>query len=162
MAGVYYFSALAKHLEATKPDVTMRHLIYIDCLRSTGVTVELAQFKKKWIRCSHCGQDLLRHEEKETDVAIAAKLIELFWRDFCDAVVLVTGDSDLAPAVRTAQRHFPQREIYCFFPYARGSFELRSLARQSFRLKRDRYVKHQLPNPVILPDGREITKPVTW
>ena len=42
MGEVYYFSALAKHLEAVKPDVTIRHRAYIECLRSTGVQVELA------------------------------------------------------------------------------------------------------------------------
>ena len=162
MGGVYYFSALARHLEAVKPDLTMRHSRYIECLRSTGVEVELAQFKEKWIWCPHCSREITRHEEKETDIAVAVRLLELCWRDQCDAVVLVTGDSDLAPAVRAAQRHFPAKEMYCFFPYARGSFELRSRARRSFKIKRDRYVKHQLPNPVVLPDGREIHKPAAW
>ena len=54
-----------------------------------------------------------RHEEKETDVAIAVTLIELFLRDECDAAVLVTGESDIAPALRLAQRQFPGKAICC-------------------------------------------------
>ena len=42
LTSVYYFSALAEHLEATKADVTERHRLYLDCLRETGVIVELA------------------------------------------------------------------------------------------------------------------------
>lgn len=162
MGGVYYFSALARHLEAVKPDVTVRHLAYIECLRSTGVQVELAQFKQKRTKCPHCSLVITRHEEKGTDVAVAVKLVELCATDQCDAVVLLTGDSDLAPAVRAAQRQFPKKEMFSFFPYGRASFELRSLVRQSFKIKSDRYVKFQLPDPVVLADGRQISKPTGW
>ena len=162
LAGVFYFSALARHLEAIKPDVTLRHLAYIECLRSTGVEVELAQFKEKWISCPHCHASITRHEEKETDVAIALKLLELSWRDQCDSIVVMSGDSDLAPAFRAVLRHFPGKSIYCCFPYRRGSFELQSLAKRSFRIKKERYAKHQLPNPVALENGRQIGKPAGW
>ena len=47
---ICYFSALAKHLEATKPDVTRRHRTYIQALESTGVVVQLSRFKAKEIR----------------------------------------------------------------------------------------------------------------
>src|SRR4028119_1606805 len=49
IAGVFYFSALAEHLKAVKPDVVARHLNFIECLKATSVTVELARFKKKRI-----------------------------------------------------------------------------------------------------------------
>jgi hypothetical protein len=55
---IHYFSALAKHLEATKPDVTARHLVYIACLQDSGVSVELSRFKKKRFRCEHCGANM--------------------------------------------------------------------------------------------------------
>ena len=162
LAGVFYFSALARHLEAIKPDVTVRHLAYIECLRATGVEVELAQFKEKWITCPHCHAVITRHEEKETDVAIAIKLMELSWRDQCDSVVVMSGDSDLAPALRAVQRQFLSRSIYCCFPYRRGSFELRGLAKRCFKVKKERYAKLQLPDPVVLADGRLVAKPVGW
>lgn len=117
--------------------MTKRHLTYIDCLRSSGVAVELAQFKEKVISCPACGRDFKRHEEKETDVAIAVKLVELFLRDQCDAAVLVTGDSDIAPAARTALRLFPQKSIYCCFPFNRQSFELKRVARACFKTPRN-------------------------
>jgi len=48
---IYYFSALARHLEAKHPKVTHRHEIFIKCLIDTGVIVELSRFKPKTIRC---------------------------------------------------------------------------------------------------------------
>ena len=162
ISSIHYFSALARHLEATRPDVTARHLAYIECLRARGVLVELAQFKEKRISCPHCHQEIRRHEEKETDVAIAVTLIELFLRDECDAAVLVTGDSDIAPALRLAQRQFPGKAIYCCLPFNRQSLELKSLARKSFKVAKERYARHQFPDPMVLRDGRVVPKPAGW
>jgi len=51
LKNIYYFSALAKHLEATHPDVTARHQDFIKCLKDTGVLIELSRFKPKEIKC---------------------------------------------------------------------------------------------------------------
>jgi uncharacterized LabA/DUF88 family protein len=162
LTNIYYFSALAAHLEAAKPDVTARHRTYIRGLESTGVTVQLSRFKEKEIRCPACGHRNVRHEEKETDVAIAAKLIEVFATDECDSAVLVTGDTDVAPAVRVAQRLYRNKRVYFAFPYRRKNKELAQLVPTCFQLSREAYVKHQLPDPVTLPDGTQVSKPAGW
>lgn len=51
---IYYFSALTKHLEASKPDVTRRHQNFIQCLEATGIITELNRFKRKTVRCHSC------------------------------------------------------------------------------------------------------------
>jgi hypothetical protein len=159
---VYYFSALAKHLEASKPDVTKRHEDLLTCLRSTGVKVELSRFKKKTVLCDFCGNRLVRHEEKETDTAIAVKLLELMFTNACDTVVVMTGDTDLAPAVRSAQTLFPGKTVRFAFPYRRKNKELAKLAGGSFDIRKEHYVKHQLPDPFVAPDGQTIPKPAGW
>jgi uncharacterized LabA/DUF88 family protein len=108
VSSIHSFSALAEHLEPTKPGVTARHPAYIECLSPTGVEVELGHFKPKAIHCANCGARTIRHEEKETDVAIAVRLVELADGDSCDAVALVSGDSDLAPALRAVARSGPR------------------------------------------------------
>ena len=162
LSGVYYFSAFAAHLEPIKPGVTARHLAYIECLSATGVEAEMGHFKPKAIPCASCGARTARHEEKETDVAIAVRLVELADGDTCDAVALVSGDSDLAPALRAVARHSPHKPVYCFFPYGRGSLDLRALATRSFKIRKERYAAHQLPDPVTLPSGHTIRRPVGW
>lgn len=106
---IFYFSALARHIEAFKPDVVKRHLLYTECLQATGISVVLSRFKKKQIPCNHCGQKIKRYEEKETDVALAVKLMEVLMTDQCDTVMLMTGDTDIVPAIKTAQKLFPQK-----------------------------------------------------
>jgi uncharacterized LabA/DUF88 family protein len=106
LEAIYYFSALAAHRLAVDPQVTARHQAYIECLEAMGVSVELARFKKKQFKCIHCGQTIKRFEEKETDVAVASKLLEVCCTGQCDTAMIMTGDTDIVPAVRTAQRFF--------------------------------------------------------
>lgn len=161
--GIYYFSALARHLEAFNPGATARHRALLDCLAATGVTVALSRFKRKDILvCEQCNGRRRRYEEKETDVAIAAKLLEVLVTDACDTVVLVTGDTDLAPAVRTARALWPEKEIMFAFPYKRKNRELEKLVTRSFVFSKESYARHQLADPFRLPDGTEVRKPVEW
>ena len=169
LEGTYYFSALAHHLTATNPDTTKRHEAFIECLEETGVEVELARFKRKKVkfrvlgdRGDYCAGELRRYEEKETDVAIAVKLLELLFTDSCDTAMLVTGDTDLAPAVRAAQRLFPEKDVRFAFPYRRHNKELKDLAPKSFIIGSGSYSKHQFADPFVLSDGRKIDKPSHW
>jgi len=159
---IYYFSALAEHLQSTDPGKITRHLKYIDCLKSTGIAVELGRFKPRSVWCDKCSSKLIRHEEKETDVAISIKLFEIFMKNECETAVLVTGDTDLAPAIRSVKRLFPDKTICSLFPYKRKNYELSQLVHNSFKIRKERYVQHQFPDPVILQDGRKISKPTSW
>jgi uncharacterized LabA/DUF88 family protein len=159
---IYYFSALAFHRCHLDPDVTKRHKAYIQCLEDTGVITQLNRFKKKTMFCPLCKQKYDRYEEKETDVAIAIKLLEALWTDSCDIVVVVTGDTDLAPAVRTAQKHFPAKKVVFAFPYKRKNQELSSLAPGSFAISKDKYANNQLPSPYTLSSGKQVLKPSSW
>jgi uncharacterized LabA/DUF88 family protein len=159
---IYYFTALAHHLDMRKPGVTVRHQRYIECLASTGVMPILGRFKPKTVYCHQCRRNNQHYEEKETDVAISSKLFELLIHGKADTIVLVTGDTDLAPAVRTAASLYPTTTICFAFPYRRKNKELAQLVSKHFLIKKDRYYAHQLPDPVVLPSGREIHKPRAW
>ena len=157
----YYYSALAHHIK--DPNTVSRHQMLIDCLKSTGVKVEIARFKPKEIRCKNCHLLFTRHEEKETDVALSVKFIELLWQNSCDTAVLVTGDTDISPAIRFAQKYFPKKRIGILFPYFRHNKELQKLVGGlGFKISKEQYVSHQFPNPVILSDGSIRTKPNSW
>ncbi len=159
LVAVDYFSAPPSH---HAPDKIARHATYMRCLRKAGVNVELASFKRKDRHCPICKQEFVAHEEKETDVALASRLFEICFRGEADTVVLMTGDSDLAPAVRMCKRLFPGVLIVFAFPYGRVNPELRSIAPESFSMKPRSYTKHQFPDPLVFPDGTSIPKPTTW
>ena len=168
---VYYFSALAKHLHAVDPGKVERHETLIRCLEDTDVIVELATFKRKRDfrcpncrenRCGHCGNRLKQWEGKETDVTIAAKLFELAFTNACDTVVLMTGDTDLTPAVETTQKLFPEKDVLFALPYERHNNILREIAPKLFTIGKESYANHPFPDPYVLPSGEQISKPPHW
>jgi uncharacterized LabA/DUF88 family protein len=162
MGPILYFSALAKHRQLHDPTVTVRHLSYIACLEASGVNVELSRFKQKVRTCASCASRIVSHEEKETDVAIAVRLLELLVTSSCDTAVLMTGDSDITPGIRCARRLFPRIRIYACFPYNRHSAELGTAASAVFRITKEAYARHQFADPFVLPSGRAISKPRHW
>lgn len=163
---VYYFTAFATHL--SRPDTVFRHKSYIKCLTDTGVTPIYGRFKRKDITCSICHRKFVRHEEKETDVSIAVKLMELLCSNSpnnsydCDVIVIISGDTDIAPAVRTALKIVPNADIWFAFPPGRKNRELADITGKSIDIKGKALAQHQLPNPYILSNGVVINKPTEW
>ena len=159
LGDIYYFSAIPTYLSDGK---VRRHKIYMECLRETGIQVELGRFKNKDVYCHKCKSMILKHEEKETDVAIAVKLLEVCITGSCDTAVIMSGDTDLAPAVRAFKRIYSDKKVIFAFPFARKNKELATLAPDSFSISKKQYIRHQLPNPVQLKNGKEIAKPDSW
>ncbi|HWZ60546.1 MAG TPA: NYN domain-containing protein [Gemmatimonadaceae bacterium] len=159
---VHYFSALASHLGPTNPDVVRRHQVFLRALKGSGVIVELAHFKRRDRTCGACGARIKIYEEKETDVAIAVTLVELATGGACETIVLVSGDTDLAPALRAARRLAPAVRLCAVFPFGRHNRELQQLADLSFKVPEGKYAQHQFPDPLILSNGKTVRKPATW
>ncbi len=65
-------------------------------------------FKAKDRACRNCESAWTDHEEKETDVNIALHLLRDAHQDRFDRALLISGDSDLVPAVRMVRALFPQ------------------------------------------------------
>jgi len=89
-----------------------RHQTFVSALKVRGAGVHLATFKK-----TASG----RHEEKETDVAVAVTLLELFHQDEADCAFVMSGDTELMPALRAARRMFPDRQVCFAFRHERTS-----------------------------------------
>lgn len=153
VAGVMYFTALAKHMEAHSPGIVRRHEAFIEAQRAQGATLHLAEFKRTSER---------RHVEKETDVAISVALLELFHDNAADCVFIVSGDTDIMPAIRAARRMYPGQQVGVAFPYKRHNNILRDAVDVYFRIRARHYAKHILPNPVLAAGGREIHCPTEW
>jgi uncharacterized LabA/DUF88 family protein len=139
-----------------------RHQVFLRALAASGVTVQMGHFKRKDRTCVTCGGRLRIHEEKETDVAIAVTLLELAITQACETIALVSGDTDLAPAIRAAKRLAPTVRLCSIFPYGRHNRELEQLVDVSFKMSDAAYAAHQLPDTLVLPNGKTVRKPATW
>ncbi len=156
---IHYFSASPTH---RSQDHVNRHSLYTACLEATGVVVQLGRFKKKDVYCGKCHRYFTAHEEKESDVAIAGKLFEACYSDECDTVVMITGDTDLVPAVKLCKRLFPSKKIIFGFPFQRKNKELEKVADGSFVMKADSIKNAQFPNPFTFSEGVEVEMPTGW
>ena len=159
LESIHFFSASPTHRAQDKID---RHALYMSCLRASGINIQLGRFKKKSVFCNKCTRRIVTHEEKESDVAIAIKLFELCHLNLCDTAILMTGDTDLSPAIVTCKRLFPSKAIFFAFPYKRTNAELAKIAPESFSIKLRSCRRCQLPDPFILQDGTAIQKPASW
>ncbi len=122
---VLYFSAFA----TWRPQSYRRHREYVKALEASGVTAVMGRFKEKDRSCVNCGNTWIDHEEKETDVNIGIHLLDRASRDLYDRALLISGDSDLVPAVRMVRDRFPKKEFRIIGPVGRGfSMDLVSVA----------------------------------
>jgi len=78
-------------------------------------------------------------------VALGVHLVELVSQDLCDTAVLISGDSDLVPAIATARRLRPSKAVVVALPFGRSSVALERAATSSFSIKPSAYARHQLP-----------------
>jgi uncharacterized LabA/DUF88 family protein len=66
--------------------------------------------------------------------------------------VLVTGDTDLVPALTTSRDRDPRKTLAVLFPYRRANAELKRVVDASFTIKATAYARHQLSRGSI-PDA---------
>jgi uncharacterized LabA/DUF88 family protein len=142
---IEYFSAVAHHREARHPTTVARQMAYFSALQAAGVDVHLGEFKAKTLVCPLCGGRYVAWEEKETDVAIGARLVELVCAGDCDTAVLVSGDTDLVPAMRAAKRARRDVHLVALQPYRRLNRELSRTADATLSVRAATYARHQLP-----------------
>ncbi len=110
---VFYFSAYAEHM----PEPTQKQQKdYFRALELKGVKTILGHFKKKNRRCPECHNKWIGHEEKETDVNIALYLLHLAYRDAFDRALVISNDSDLAPAIQMIRKFFPKKRVTTVAP----------------------------------------------
>ena len=117
-----------------------------------GVTVHPGEFKR-----TEKG-----FEEEETEVAIGVAPLEVFHHNDADCVFIISGDTDIMPALRAARRMYSGCQLGFAFPYRRQNNSPRDAADIHFRIRAHRYGKHVLPKPAVTADGREIHCPSDW
>lgn len=105
---ILYFSAYS----FWRPDRVKRHQTYVRALRTVGVTPVISKFKDKIIRCKSCQKTFKTYEEKQTDVQIAINLFKEGMDDSYDKVLVISGDSDLIPAIEAVKEKFPKNMYF--------------------------------------------------
>lgn len=164
---ILYFTARVIGPARPKQDAYLSALSTMPLVR-----VILGKFKTKAVRCtvptcSHSGERNFNvPEEKRTDVNIAVSMLDDAYQGRMDRIVLVSGDSDLAPSLLRIADRFPDIERIVYVPATnelRGAaVELRQAAHKDKTLPLALLKHCQFPDQVALPGGRIVNKPIAW
>jgi hypothetical protein len=188
---IRYFTALVKSLPSDLQK-RMRQEVYIRALETlpnltvhyghflqSTVTLPLAQVPVTGARFA----DVLKMEEKGSDVNIATYMLVDSFRGDCDQVVVITNDSDLAEPVRIINKEL-KIPVGIFNPHTadtatrrarltgrplqkpRPSVELKRFARFYREITSEGPNCHmamsQFPNEMLDAKGHKIRKPAGW
>jgi hypothetical protein len=87
-------------------------------------------------------------------------LLDLAYRNAFDRALVVSGDSDLVPAVRMVTERFPDKGFRIIAPVGRGfSMDLLNVAggkKSGRRMKESHLESALLPEEVLASDGRSV------
>ena len=157
ITGIFYFTAFV----TWKPQSVERHEEYIRVLRSVGVEIIRGRFMRKDIKCHLCGGNFLTHEEKQSDVNIALKVLGDAVDDLYDKALIISADSDLLSVIKSVQKHTPEKEIGVMFPIGLTCFDLRQNV--AFRRKMPEKLLRdcQFPDEVKVGSAT-IKRPESW
>jgi uncharacterized LabA/DUF88 family protein len=158
LGSVYLFTALA----SWDPDKVNRHQLYLRALRQRGVKVVMGKFKRKDKVCRLCHREFRTFEEKLTDVNIAMHMFRGAYLDEYDRAILISGDTDIVPAVRMIHELFPTKDVAVVVPVVRYAVDLKQESDFHFQMKERQLARSQLPDVIRDPVLGEIHRPDTW
>ena len=155
---VVLFTALA----TWDADKVARHKLFIRANEAAGVSVVYGEFKRKEKHCTLCHGRYPTFEEKQTDVNIALGLFQHAVADQYDRAVLVSGDTDLIPAIKAVRATLPHKQIGVMLPIGRASADLIKNADFRFKMNEYQLKSARFPDQIILPDKSTLDCPKNW
>jgi 6-hydroxy-3-succinoylpyridine 3-monooxygenase len=167
--GVRYFTALVdpqKHLSVSRD----RQKRYLQALGSCPkLKVIMGKYQLREVSCrGKCRERYEVPEEKKTDVGIAVQMISDAIDGLMDRIVLVSGDSDLEPAVEWIRKRHPAVKITVYIPQDPGDPKqrrndtYRSMGVEAKPLPTADLHRFQFPHKVDLGSGRSVERPNEW
>ena len=158
-----FWSVTSRRAFATSPDKEERQNTYIDAVLSRGgLEIEFGYFLSKRGESRQCGNNWPDYEEKKTDVNIAVRLLDDASDDLFDTALLISGDSDLVPAVESVKARYSTKRLIVAFPPRRSSNDLARAAHASLAIGDDKIRGNRLPDPVETAEGIELPAPAGW
>lgn len=168
IVAIRYFTALVAARQGD-PQQPQRQQAYLRALRTIpGFTVHLGHYLTHSVRMPLANPlpmgprtvEVVRTEEKGSDVNLATYLLLDAFQGRCDTAVVISNDSDLQEPIRVAEQQLGVRVgIVNPHPAARRSRALRS----SFFKQLRPSVLASCQLPTVLKDDRgEIRKPPSW
>jgi uncharacterized LabA/DUF88 family protein len=157
LGDVYYFTAYA----SWNPVRAMKHKTYINALMARGIKPVFGKFKKITRKCNLCHRSYITHEEKRSDVNIALYLFNSAAKNNFDKAVIVSGDSDMIPAIELEKADYPDKKIGVMVPYGLMAREIRDASDFQLKIKLGHLENSLLPKEMETSGG-PVAAPENW
>lgn len=159
LGSIYYFTAYATWSQKKRE----RHKKLIKIYRDLNITPIMGVFRWKDKKCKICKRTFSTPEEKRTDVNIAIELFDQAYKNIFDTAYIMSGDSDLIPAINRVKENFPDKKIKIVIPIGRRAKELtKAKIDGKYKIKESHLNSSLLSDPYVLSTGQEISCPSGW
>jgi uncharacterized LabA/DUF88 family protein len=168
---VRYFTTIVRG----EPAAAANQINYVDALRAHSgdvLDIQIGWFKRRTLSpCKVCGAHWQcgcprrprTFEEKETDVALAVSMVEDAAVGLADVTLLVSADSDFAPAVAAVKRMRPGHPVILAMPSGSLQPHKRFVDVGWFNINETALRRSQLPERVYDSLGRKLRmRPAKW
>jgi uncharacterized LabA/DUF88 family protein len=159
---VKYFTSPVEGRSETK----QRQLHYQYAMKSLNrnrVRITQGRHESREVECLSCRKTWQHYEEKETDVNIAVNIVQDAYSDAADDFIIISGDTDLIPAIKMAQSVKKDLFVAAAFPPERFSKMLKRLMPSSFIISENKFRAAQLPDSFVDNlDQRTYSRPPGW
>ena len=171
LLAVKYFSAQISSTHRT-PERSFRQKIYLEALESNPkISIKLGYFSvhktkmplaKEFDEGKISMVDVVKTEEKGSDVNLAVQMAVDAVRDEFDYAMLFSNDSDMVYSMQIAVKDCNKRVGLYISNKAISSKVLKENCCYIRRMTQSLLAKHQFPDEIITKTGRIITKPKEW
>jgi hypothetical protein len=166
---IKFFTAIVDE-DNPNSDARERHLTYISALKTLSkVVIILGKFQHRTVTCrAHCRQQYTVPEEKKTDVNIAVEIMSDAFKNNCDSIILVSGDSDAQPPIQWVKQNYSSKKITVYIPLLPPEREKRRLdfyhqiGIDCKFLPIDGLSSHQFRKIVHLSNSKVACRPPAW
>lgn len=150
------------------PQQSLRQQTFIRALETTGVEVHYGSFQSNVVRMPLAKKprrgsrmvEVIKTEEKGSDVALGALLVSHGYQSRYEAAIVVSNDSDLVLPIKIVSRELGL-PVGLLNPHPYFSTELLKVAKFKKRIRPGVLEASQFPDEMEDADGT-ITKPASW
>lgn len=171
LVGCKYFTSRVRGGRPSDPPRTAaarngsqrRQKLYLEALASIP---QLSIFYGKFLEsrvedCRVCNSQRWKTEEKMSDVNAATEMLVDACQGSFDTAMVVSGDTDLVPPMLKLM-HFYGKRCIAVFPPHRPNADLKQKMSGYLHINHTMLQACQLPDPVVLKSGVQLSKPTEW
>ena len=167
IVGIKYFTARVKSTPRNR-NSPQKQQAYIRALehRIPHFGVYYGHFLSHTVRMANANPppntvEVIKTEEKGSDVTLAVQLLNDAWLDAYDCAVIVSNDSDMAESMKLIRHHHPKKVLGLITPGqdTRTSEQLKQHSHFVKKIRNSILKECQLPEQI---PGTTIRKPADW